>query len=208
GQGDLAWEAQGDQRALIDAAREGYRDFRQGVAAGLGPQALFARFDRFRVLCAHRQEAAAINRALGSGALGSAGMRPAAGTPIMVLRNDALLRVFNGDIGLVLPDPADGRLKCCFPGEAGNEWRWIPPQRLPEWEPAWAMTVHKSQGSEFGEVLLALPDSVSPVATRELVYTGVTRAKGRVTLWGDAAVLGAAIGRRAERMSGLRDRLR
>ncbi len=211
GQGDLAWAAhgaaiQGDTRALIDAARAGYRDFRQGVAAGLAPQELFARFDRFRVLCAHRQEAAAINRALGS-----ASMRPAAGTPLMVLRNDPLLRVFNGDIGLVLPDPADGQLKCCVPGDtgnAGNAWRWIPLQRLPEWEPAWAMTVHKSQGSEFGEVLLALPDSVSPVVTRELVYTGVTRAKGRVTLRGDAAALSAAIRRRAERMSGLRDRLR
>lgn len=211
GQGDLDWVAQGDQRALIDAAREGYRDFRQGVAEGLAPPELFARFDRFRVLCAHRQDAAALNRALGSGALGSAGMRPAAGTPIMVLRNDALLRVFNGDIGLVLPDPADGQLKCCFPGDAGNTgnaWRWIPLQRLPEWEPAWAMTVHKSQGSEFGEVLLALPDSISPVATRELVYTGVTRAKRRVTLRGGAEVLGAAIERRAERMSGLRERLR
>lgn len=215
GQGDLVWAAhgaviQGDPRALIDAARVGYRDFRQGVAEGLGPQELFARFDRFRVLCAHRQEAAALNRVL-SGAPGGASLHPAAGTPLMVLRNDPLLRVFNGDIGLVLPDPADGQLKACFPGDAGNTgnaWRWIPLQRLPEWEPAWAMTVHKSQGSEFGEVLLALPDSVSPVVTRELVYTGVTRAKGRVTLLGGAAALGAAIERRAERMSGLREGLR
>jgi exodeoxyribonuclease V alpha subunit len=207
GQGDLGWVAQGDLRALVAAAREGYRDFRQGVAEGLAPQELFARFDRFRVLCAHRQEAAAINRAL-SGALGGASVRPTAGTPIMVLRNDALLRVFNGDIGLLLADPADGQLKACFPGDAGNAARWIALSRLPEWEPAWAMTVHKSQGSEFEEVLLALPDSVSPVATRELVYTGVTRAKRRVTLWGGAEVLGAAIKSRAERMSGLRERLR
>ena len=208
GQGDLAWEAQGDQRALADAARVGYRDFREGVAEGLAPPELFARFDRFRVLCAHREEAAALNRALGSGALGGASMRPAAGTPLIVLRNDALLRVFNGDIGLLLADPADGQLKCCFPGDAGNAARWIALSRLPEWEPAWAMTVHKSQGSEFGEVLLALPESVSPVATRELVYTGVTRAKRRVTLWTGEAVLRAAIDRRAERMSGLRERLR
>ncbi len=208
GQGDLDWVAQGDQRALIDAARAGYRDFRQGVAEGLAPPELFARFDRFRVLCAHRQDAAALNRALGSGALGSAGMRPAAGTPIMVLRNDALLRVFNGDIGLVLADPADGQLKACFPGATENAPRWIALSRLPAWEPAWAMTVHKAQGSEFGEVLLVLPAADSPVATRELVYTGVTRAKRRVTLRGGAAVLGAATERRAARMSGLCERLR
>ena len=207
GQGDLDWVAQGDPRALIDAARAGYRDFRQGVAEGLAPPELFARFDRFRVLCAHREDAAALNRGLG-GALGGAGMRPAAGTPIMVLRNDALLRVFNGDIGLVLADPADGQLKACFPGATENAPRWIALSRLPAWEPAWAMTVHKAQGSEFGEVLLVLPAADSPVATRELVYTGVTRAKRRVTLRGGAAVLGAATERRAARMSGLCERLR
>jgi exodeoxyribonuclease V alpha subunit len=69
------------------------------------------------------------------------------------------------------------------------------------------MTVHKSQGSEFEQLMLVMPATVSPVVTRELVYTGVTRAKRRVMLWTDEAVLRAAIERRAERMSGLRERL-
>jgi len=199
---DLDWQPEGDQRALIAAARDGYRPYREAVAARLTPEELFARFNDFRVLCAHRQDVAAINRAL---MVGDA-LRPAPGTPLMVVRNDALLRLFNGDIGLVLPDPADGSLKACFPGETAGP-RWIPLARLPAWEPAWAMTVHKSQGSEFENVLLALPAAVSPVATRELVYTGVTRARSRVSLWAGAAVLQAAIEQRAERMSGLREKL-
>ena len=200
---DLDWQPHGTSPSLIDAAREGYREYRDGVAAGLPAEELFARFNRFRVLCAHRQDATAVNRALTGESL-----RPAAGTPLMILRNDPLLRVFNGDIGSALADPADGQLKCCFPGAPGNEWRWLPLTRLPAWEPAWAMTVHKSQGSEFERVMLALPNAISPVVTRELVYTGITRAKRTVTLRADEAVLRAAIESRAERMSGLRDRLR
>ncbi len=195
---DLVWVARSELHALVEAARQGYRDYLDGVAAGLKPQALFARFDAFRVLCAHRQEAEAINRILTGDPL-----RPPLGTPIMVLRNEPVLRVFNGDIGLLSTDPVDGRSKVVFPGEP---LRWIPLQRLPEWTPAWAMTVHKAQGSEFAHVLLTLPAKVSPVATRELVYTGITRAKKRVTLWADETVLRAAIERRSLRMSGLRER--
>jgi exodeoxyribonuclease V alpha subunit len=163
---------------------------------------LFACFNDFHVLCAHRQDVAAINRALMTGDA----LRPTPGTPVMVVRNDALLRLFNGDIGLVLPDPADGSLKACFP-DGSNGSRYVPLARLPAWEPAWAMTVHKSQGSEFENVLLVLPTAVSPVATRELVYTGVTRARKHVALWAGEAVLRAAIEHRAARMTGLREKL-
>ncbi len=199
---DLVWQGQGDMRALIAAARDGYRPYREAVAAALPPEALFERFNDFRVLCAHRQDVVAINRAL----MADDGVRPAPGTPVMVVRNDALLRLFNGDIGLVLPDPLDGSLKVCFPGGSAGPRR-IPLARLPAWEPAWAMTVHKSQGSEFVNVLLSLPSSVSRVTTRELVYTGVTRARRCLALWAGEAVLQAAIECRAERMSGLREKL-
>jgi exodeoxyribonuclease V alpha subunit len=206
GGSDVVLHQRADVRALGALARERYQPYLDSVAAGQSFAELFEAFGRFRVLCAHRQDVATINRMMSG-----ENLWPAAGTPLLILRNDQLLRVFNGDIGLVLPDPADGQLKCCFPGDTGNTgnaWRWVPLQRLPEWEPAWAMTVHKSQGSEFAEVLLVLPAADSPVATRELVYTGLTRAKQRVTLWTDEAVLRAAISRRAERMSGLRDSLR
>lgn len=203
GGGNVDWQHEGSQRALIEAARSGFDDYRAAVETGLPPSELFERFTRFRVLCAHRYEAAAINAALS----GSAPGQPQVGLPIMVLRNDPQLRVFNGDIGLVLHDPADAQLKACFPGDDAETMRWVALTRLSAWEPAWAMTVHKSQGSEFARVLLALPTSPSPVATRELVYTGVTRAKSGVTLWANEAVLRAATERRAERMSALRDLL-
>lgn len=195
---DLDWQAGGDVRGIAAAARDGYATYRAAVAAGAGPDELFGLFARFRVLCALRSDVAAMNRALGD--------MLAPGLPVMVVRNDPLLRLFNGDIGLVLPDPADGELKACFPG-AEEGFRWISVVRLPAWEPAWALTVHKSQGSEFEKVLLVLPQHAARTATRELVYTGVTRAKAVIALRADEAVLRAAAARRAERMSGLRDRL-
>jgi len=196
---ELEWTPDGDTRTLVAAARAGYAPFRAAVADGLPPAVLFERFAAFRVLCAHRHEVAGINRGLGA----AEGIAP--GLPAMVVKNDPLLRVFNGDIGIALSDPADGELKACFAQEDG--FRWIPFARLPDWEPAWAMTVHKAQGSEFARVLLALPAETSPVLTRELVYTGITRARAGVSLWSDEAALRAAIGRCAERMSGLRETL-
>jgi exodeoxyribonuclease V alpha subunit len=196
---ELEWRMTGGARELATAARAGYAPFLSAVATGLPPAALFERFAAFRVLCAHRQEVVALNRAL------AGGQEMAPGLPVMVTKNDPLLRVFNGDIGLALTDPGDGELKACFPLDDG--FRWIPFARLPAWEAAWAMTVHKSQGSEFARVLLALPAEASPVLTRELVYTGVTRARGGVALWADEAVLRAAMTRRAERMSGLKELL-
>jgi exodeoxyribonuclease V alpha subunit len=196
--GDLVWLPPGGSSEPVAVARAGYASYREGVAAGLPAQELFERFNRFRVLCAHRQDAGAINRALSA----DNRLLPAPGTPLMVLRNDALLRVFNGDIALMLPDPADGALKACFM-TADAQLRWIPLSRLPAWEPAWAMTIHKSQGSEFDTVLLVLPANLSQVATRELVYTGVTRAKRQVLLHTGENVLRTAISQRAERMSGL-----
>jgi len=91
-------------------------------------------------------------------------------------------------------------------GEEG-ELRRIPPARLPEHERAFAMTVHKSQGSEFDNVLLILPEKDNPLLTRELVYTGLTRARTRVEVWFQEAVLRAAVNRKIHRGSGLRDRL-
>lgn len=140
------------------------------------------------------------------------------GRPVMVLRNDPVLKLFNGDIGIALPDAA-GELSVVFPdGPAGpgasgasgasGGFRAVPTVRMPEHQTAFAMTVHKSQGSEFGEVLVLLPERRSPVLTRELVYTGVTRARSRVTLSCSAEVLAGAIQSPTRRRSGLLARLR
>ena len=86
--------------------------------------------------------------------------------------------------------------------------RAFSPEQLPGHETAYAITVHKAQGAEFERALLLLPDRISPVLTRELIYTGLTRVRSRIDLWADAAVLRAAIGSRIERSSGLYDALR
>lgn len=105
-----------------------------------------------------------------------------AGRPVMITRNDYNLGLMNGDIGIALPDSA-GKLRVAFPdNENSSKIRWISPMRLPDVETAFAMTVHKSQGSEFKHVALILPDVGSPVLTRELIYTGITRAKEHFSL--------------------------
>jgi exodeoxyribonuclease V alpha subunit len=129
------------------------------------------------------------------------------GRPVLVTRNDYNLRLFNGDIGVVLPDPDQPeRLKVIFPRAEGG-WRAISPGRLPEHETAYAMTVHKSQGSEFNGVIMVLPERTLPVLSRALLYTAITRATDRLEIWGCTEVLEEAIRRQARRASGLRDRL-
>jgi len=157
-------------------------------------------FDTFQVLCALRQGpwgVAGLNQRIADWLLPQ--RKPGLwyeGRPVMVTRNDYNLGLMNGDIGITLQD-ASGKLKVVFPQDnplADGSLRWLSPMRLPEVATAFAITVHKSQGSEFNHVLLALPEHTSPVLTRELVYTGITRAKENFTLLeSKAGVLGQAI---------------
>lgn len=197
--------------AAIDA---GYATYLAAVRAGDGA-AVIETFDRFRVLCATRsgeRGVEALNRKISRRFRRALAHELDAGEPnewypgrpVMVLRNDYALRLHNGDIGIALPG-ADGRLAVCFPDEGGV--REIAPARMPEHETAFAMTVHKSQGSEFDEMLLMLPAEPSRVLTRELLYTAVTRARNRVVLVGGAEVIAHAIEARTERHSGLLARL-
>lgn len=126
------------------------------------------------------------------------------GRPVLVTANDHPNRLSNGDVG-VLVDRAEGRSVALA---AGDGVRFVPPHVLDRFDTWWAMTVHKSQGSEFPHAVVSLPDdAASPVATRELLYTAVTRARERVTIVGDEAVLRAAISRPITRATGLRRRL-
>jgi len=129
------------------------------------------------------------------------------GRPVLILRNDYNLRLFNGDVGIVLPYVGAGlEYRVFFRGPEGT-FRALHPARLPEHETVFAMTVHKSQGSEFDKVLLVLPDRDSQVLTRELIYTAVTRARKGVSIHGSEAVLRSALSRSTERLSGLSDTL-
>jgi exodeoxyribonuclease V alpha subunit len=132
-----------------------------------------------------------------------------AGKPILISQNDYQLQLYNGDVGILLPDAATenpDQLWAWFIGKE-NTLRRFAPARLPQHEAAYAMTVHKSQGSEFDRVLFILPDRDAPVLSRELIYTGLTRARSQVELWWNEAVFLEAVARRAERNSGLRDLL-
>ncbi len=106
--------------------------------------------------------------------------------PVMVTRNDYQTNLFNGDVGVCWLD--EGQVKVCFP-TVGGELRRIPLSKLPPHEPAWALTVHKSQGSEFERVFLLTPETGRLVNPRQLVYTGITRAKMQVTILGDSIAL-------------------
>lgn len=162
------------------------------------PAEALARLDRFRLLCAHRE-----------GALGASGVNERIerllrrrgeitpsdwypGRPVMITRNDYALGLYNGDVGVCLADQHGGPPRVWFAGADGP--RALAPGRLPEHETVFAMTVHKSQGSEFDEVLLLLPEQRSAVVDRALLYTAVTRAKQRVRVYDPSRALAAAVG--------------
>ena len=165
---------------------------------------LLKSFNEFSVLCAVREGPFGVTQlnAHIEKALGFTATAWYVGRPVMVTRNDYALELMNGDVGICLPGPA-GVLRVAFPSLGGNV-RWIVPARLDSVETVFAMTVHKSQGSEFHHVLLVVPAHDSPVLTRELVYTGLTRAKENLTLWAPRPeVLLQACNRRVLRSGGL-----
>ncbi|WP_090045862.1 exodeoxyribonuclease V subunit alpha [Limnohabitans sp. 2KL-27] len=165
-------------------------------------------FERFRILCAVHQGDwgtqglnAAVQKALANGGLLHVSGEWFAGRPVMVTRNDAQLGVFNGDVGVALPN-TEGKLKVWFLD--GEALRSVSVMRLAQVETAWVMTVHKSQGSEFEHTALVLPPGGAEVLSRELVYTGITRAREQFTLMeAEAGLLEAAMARPSVRASGL-----
>jgi exodeoxyribonuclease V alpha subunit len=182
------------------------------------PQAMLRELGRSRILCPIRRGPAGVESINGimERLFDATGLIRAEGTlydrkPVVLTRNDYGLKLFNGDTGIVIDmqgaDAADGAMQAFFQGPAG-ELRRVPAVRLPPRETAFAMTVHRSQGSEFDRVLLILPPGSSPVLSRELLYTAVSRARLDVEIWGDAEVLRAACSRPVQRTSGLADRLR
>jgi exodeoxyribonuclease V alpha subunit len=127
------------------------------------------------------------------------------GRPILVMENDHGLELFNGDMGVIVR--VDDQVRAAFPGRNEGEVRLLHPGRLPSHETVFAMTVHKSQGSQFAHVLIVLPERPSPILTRELLYTAVTRARTDVTVLGSPAVIEGAIRESVLRFSGLRQKV-
>lgn len=195
--------------AMLDQAQAGYGCYLQLLHERAEPEALIAAFGEFQLLCALRD-----------GPYGVSGLneqleqmlnrkrvitlprhaRWYEGRPVMISRNDSALGLFNGDIGIAL-DRGEG-LRVWFPMADGSI-KSVQPSRLPDHDTAWAMTVHKSQGSEFDHAALILPAKSVPLVTRELVYTAITRAKQQLSIYADEQVLSQAIVARTERRSGL-----
>ena len=198
-----------DYAAMLDDARAGYGPYLQLLREQADPEVVLAAFGEYQLLCALRE-----------GPWGVSGLnqqfeqlltrhrqivpqrhsRWYEGRPVMIARNDSALGLFNGDIGVAL-DRGEG-MRVWFPMPDGTI-KSVQPSRLPEHDTAWAMTVHKSQGSEFTHAALVLPTQIVPVVSRELVYTAITRAKARLSMYADKNLLAQAIATRTERRSGL-----
>lgn len=198
------------EKTLADFVVSGYRAY----LSACSPADALRLFDDFRILCAVRKGIYGVvninllvERILADKGLIEKHNRWYTGRPIMITVNDYRLKLFNGDIGIVFPDPeSEGNPRVWFSSPSGGV-RSVSPSRLPEHETVYAMTVHKSQGSEFSQLLLVLPDRGQAVMTRELIYTGITRAKKHAAVWGDREAFFAAIARRVERASGLSEAL-
>ncbi|QHB33719.1 exodeoxyribonuclease V subunit alpha [Yersinia canariae] len=205
-----------DYQVLLEDCVAGYQHYLELATAGARAVDVLAEFGRYQLLCTLR-----------SGPFGVSGLnerieqllhhkrlieRPPGpsgrwyvGRPVMIGLNDSALGLFNGDIGIALHD-TQGELRVHFQLPDGNI-KSVQPSRLPRHETAYAMTVHKSQGSEFEHTALVLPNSFMPVLTRELVYTAITRARQHLTLYSSDTVLGHAIRTPTLRLSGLVERL-
>ncbi len=210
---EIHWEParQYSPADLVPRMESGYQAFFAAVDSGAEAKEILRIFGRFRVLTAHRQGdggAEGINRLfeewLHARRRLRTGTRWYPGRPVIVTRNDYDLRIFNGDIGVALETAAGLRV---FFEDADGHIRGFAPARLPEHETVYAMTVHKSQGSEFDEIVLALPDTESPVLDRPLIYTAITRARHRAEIQGPRKILEEAVKRVPDRSSGLHERL-
>lgn len=203
----VSWRNQGDHGlhdGVLAQALPAYRALLEAPDVASALQ--LAR--EFRILCAVREGPsgsatinALVGRALDPLRGGQGWFR---GRLLLVTENSYRQQLFNGDIGIAWPDE-QGEMRAWFDTETGPR-AWLP-AAIPTHESAFAMTVHKAQGSEFGEVAFVLPERGARVISRELIYTGLTRCRLEVTLWATEAVLRDGIARRAQRWSGLAARL-
>lgn len=207
------------------ASTGGSADASPPVISDVELKLAFQALNQYRILCSHRDNpwgVIALNeqlsrlirdeiRYLGAESVPAVDEGRAVRSPewwhgraIMVRRNDYSLQLFNGDVGITIGEGSSAVV--VFPSEQGG-FRTLSPAMLPEHETAFALTVHKSQGSEFTRILLVLPPTITELLTRELVYTALTRAKTGAAIYGSPASFDAACARGVARASGIRELL-
>lgn len=201
------------EESLIDYAAQRHSGYLHLLQGGADFTAIYSQFSQFQVLCANRQgrhSVADINQRVEKKLAGQRLIEPEelwyVGRPVMVTQNNAALHLYNGDMGICLPDPQQQGKRMVFFQRADGSVKKYLPARVPPCETVFAMTIHKSQGSEFTEVLIVLPDAINPVLTKELLYTAITRAKKTVKLVASGEVLSQAIAQKVQRVTGLVDK--
>ncbi|UQN43525.1 exodeoxyribonuclease V subunit alpha [Agarivorans sp. B2Z047] len=214
---DLPYQTlnQDSYRHLLGQSAKAYQPYLEALRQGLPMEQVFAKFHQFQLLVALR-----------NGDLGVTGLNQRiekrlnqqgfitlpkhadsvwyAGRPVMIEQNDHEQQLYNGDIGICAQDE-NGQLMVAFESAIGL--RWLLPSRLPAHQSVYAMTVHKSQGSEFKQVCMLLPPATQALVNRELLYTAITRAKSTFSLYADAESISAACRNKTQRRSGLVERL-
>lgn len=194
----------------IDHIIEQRRDYLHALKKTDAIEYAFAAFNRFQALCANRagpNSVADINYRVERRLASVGAIQPVGtwyhGRPIMIMQNDASLKLYNGDVGLCLESSEhNGKLMVFFQRPDGSIKSYLP-ARLPQCQTVYAMTIHKSQGSEFDEVLIVLPNQYNPILTKELLYTAVTRAKKSVRLLAERPIFNQTVQRKIERFGGL-----
>jgi exodeoxyribonuclease V alpha subunit len=220
---DLAWqilrEGNGNvsvlEQDVVEYVAQQQADYLSLIKHGVELAEIYQAFSRFQVLCSNRGGQKGVNdinyrveqRLFEQKLIDQTGTWYS-GRPVIVTQNNSVLHLYNGDIGLCLPDKANGgKLMVFFLRADGSVKKYLP-GRMPQCDTVFAMTIHKSQGSEFDEVLIVLPDTLSPILSKELLYTAITRARRVVKVVADEAVFTGAIRQKVERVTGLVDKFR
>jgi len=217
-QADSAWHILQDDDDSIALLTQDVADYVAGkqtdylrlIDSGAHFGEIVEAFNRFQALCSNRQglnSVADINRQVEQKLSGQKLIHVSglwySGRPVMVTQNNPSLHLYNGDIGICMPDKDQNGMLMVFFQRADGRIEKYMPSRIPYCETAFAMTIHKSQGSEFDEVLIALPDIIHPVLTKEMLYTAITRARKSVRLVASEAVFKAAVRQKIDRVTGL-----
>jgi exodeoxyribonuclease V alpha subunit len=222
-QDELAWQILSDgnieavqclDAELIDYIAAQQAEYLKLIKTGAGFEQIYQAFSHFQVLCSNRQgknSIADINyrveqKLAEQNRVDLSGLWYP-GRPVMVTQNNPTLHLYNGDIGICMADVSTGKLMVYFQRTGGSVKKYLP-ARVPHCETVYAMTIHKSQGSEFEEVLIVLPEAINPVLTKELLYTAITRAKETIKLVAEEAVFTATVRQRIERVTGLVDKFK
>ena len=211
-----AWELTQQKNAVIEHLGDNFLDYLANqhsdyfelIKRRADFKEIYTAFNKFQILCAHREGKNSVSdlnyrleKFLRDRKQINLSTTWYVGRPVMVTQNNATLQLYNGDIGLCLFDE-NGEIKVFFPRPDGN-FQGYSPARLPHCETVFAMTIHKSQGSEFEEVCVCLPENQQTILTKELLYTAITRAKKRIKLVTTEAIFTATVQASVTRVTGL-----